>query len=185
MRFIAVAAILYSAGWIPMFFFRVESARESLAEYLGSERLWVQLTPVILTVHVAACCVVLSTVARLPIVPAFGALTLGVTALGFWFWGRWLIGPLRQTRLPSEPPLQFHRRGAFGIVRHPLYSSYVLYAAAPLVVVPRWYLFLTFAACTVAIAKRALQEEERLHQQLGPAYADYCRDVKRLVPYVW
>ena len=32
---------------------------------------------------------------------------------------------------------------------------------------------------------RAEQEERRLHAQLGPAYADYCRTVKRLIPFVW
>jgi protein-S-isoprenylcysteine O-methyltransferase Ste14 len=68
-------------------------------------------------------------------------------AVAFWFWGRLQIGPLHMRRLPEEAPLQLRCSGAFGIVRHPLYFSYLLAAAAPLAVVPRTPFLLTIAVC--------------------------------------
>ena len=43
----------------------------------------------------------------------------------------------------------------------------------------------TLGACCVALIVRAAQEERRLHAQLGSVYAEYCRSVKRLIPFVW
>lgn len=167
-----------------MFVFRAEAVSKALPLYPGSERSWVRLTPVVLTLHVTAACLTLQ---ASEVSIARAAATIGVFAcsMGFWFWGRAQIGPLRETRRPDEPPLQFRRDGAFGIVRHPLYASYVLACAAPLFAVPRWYLLFTFVGCFLILAKRAGQDEVRLHQQLGTLYADYCREVKRLIPYVW
>jgi protein-S-isoprenylcysteine O-methyltransferase Ste14 len=47
------------------------------------------------------------------------------------------------------------------------------------------WLLASYTVCAVAIGVRALQEEKRLRAQLGAQYEDYCREVKRLVPFVW
>lgn len=177
-------AIYVTLGWLPMFVFRVESLNDALAHYHGSERWWTRLAPIVIAGHVTATCLALNFVA----VAAWQALlsaTLFAVAVGFWAWGRVQIGPLRETRLPDEPPLRFRRDGAFGIVRHPLYCAFVLAAGAPLIAVPRWWLLLSYMATVATIAIRAVQEERRLHAQLGPEYALYCRQVKRLLPWVW
>ena len=44
---------------------------------------------------------------------------------------------------------------------------------------------LTFALSSVGLIVRAVQEERRLRVQVGPPYDDYCREVKRLIPFVW
>jgi protein-S-isoprenylcysteine O-methyltransferase Ste14 len=116
---------------------------------------------------------------------AAAGLALFGSAIAFWFWGRLMIGPLRVRRLPTEPPLRLQRSGAFGIVRHPLYFGYLLAAAAPLVVLPRPLFLLTFALAGTGLVVRAAQEERRLHAQVGAPYEYYCREVKRLIPFVW
>lgn len=177
-------SVLFALGWLTLFVFRVESLPAALPSYSGAERVWVQLTPLFLGTHVTLACLVLN---RTPVDLPSAVLSGGsfALAIGLWFCGRVLIGPLRQRRLPEEPPLHFHFDGAFGIVRHPLYSAYLLAAAAPLLAARHAGLLLTYALCVVAIAMRALQEERRLHAQLGAEYDAYCRDVKRLVPFVW
>jgi protein-S-isoprenylcysteine O-methyltransferase Ste14 len=70
-------------------------------------------------------------------------------------------------------------------VRHPLYFGVLVVSAAPAVAAGRLFLLCTYLMCVVAIVVRALQEERRLHAQLGSEYASYCRDVKRLVPFLW
>jgi protein-S-isoprenylcysteine O-methyltransferase Ste14 len=178
-------AVVYAAGWVLIFVFRVESRRESLPFYGRAERLAVNLAPLVLSLHATAACVLF---ANEPppsgaALTAAGALYLG--AMGFWFWGRRMIGPLRLRRLPQQPPLEFRRDGAFRLVRHPLYSSYIALALVPLIARPTPLLFTTFAAAFAAIAVRAVQEEGRLRQQLGSAYDDYSRRVRRLIPFVW
>jgi protein-S-isoprenylcysteine O-methyltransferase Ste14 len=177
-------AIFLTLGWIPMFVFRVEAFAAALPHYRGSERLWTWLGPIVIGTHVTLTCFALNFV---EVQPWQGVLTalLFTAALVFWFWGRFQIGPLRLTRLPDEAPSRLRRDGAFGIVRHPLYGSYLLAAGAPLIAVPQWWLLLSYAAVVVAIAVRAKLEERRLHAQLGDEYAAYCRQVKGLIPWVW
>lgn len=180
-----LVALIYGLGWLPMFVFRAEAVGESMPHYQGVERRWVRITPLVLTIHITACCMTLSVSSPLSRLGLLAGSTAFAMAITFWFWGRSLISPLRQTRLPDDPPLQFHRDGAFAVVRHPLFSSYILACSAPLFVVPRVYLIMTFLACVFALRKRAVQEEIRLHEQLGPPYAAYCREVKQLVPFLW
>jgi protein-S-isoprenylcysteine O-methyltransferase Ste14 len=180
-----VLGALFAVGWLPLFLFRAEAMSEALPYYGGVERACVQLTPLLLAAHMTLACVSLN---RTPAVSQWRA-TLAVLvfagAIAFWFWGRLEIGPLRIRRLPDEPPRVFRCDGAFGVVRHPLYFAYAVATAAPLCALPGPLLLCTWSLCLVALGVRARQEERRLHAQLGRRYAAYCREVRRLVPFVW
>lgn len=177
--------LAFGLGWLPLFVFRAEAIRAALPHYTPSERLWVTLTPVVFVVHMTSVCLAMSQTSAIAWWSAGLGLLLFASAIAFWFWGRRMIGPLRVRRLPDEPPLRLQRHGAFGIVRHPLYCGYLAAAAAPLAVVPRPQFLLTFSMCCVVLMVRAVQEEQRLRTQLGPPYESYCREVKRLIPFVW
>ncbi len=180
-----LAGFGFALGWLPVFLFRVEEQGASLPFYTPAERLWVRLTPVILTVHVSTACSLLTFAADPSPLRIAGGALIFASGFAFWFWGRFLIGPLRRRRLPDEPPHQFRQDGAFGLVRHPLYFSVLVMAAAPLVASGSAIPLATYAFCVVAIAVRARQEERWLRAQLGPAYEQYSRRVKRLVPFLW
>ncbi|MGH7788774.1 MAG: methyltransferase family protein [Candidatus Binatia bacterium] len=176
--------VLFAVGWIPLFVFRAEATQAALPYYGAVERFWVRISPMVIALHVTLA----SILASLTPAPAWRiGLGVGLFAAGvaFWFWARAQIGPLAITRLPDEAPAALRRDGAFGLVRNPLYLGYLIAAAAPLVVAARPILLATYAACFVVLAVRAEQEEQRLHTQLGLAYAQYCREVKRLIPFVW
>ncbi|HVO26980.1 MAG TPA: isoprenylcysteine carboxylmethyltransferase family protein [Candidatus Margulisiibacteriota bacterium] len=177
--------LAFGLGWIPLFVCRAEAVTEALPSYTPSERWWVTLTPALLAMHMVGVCVAMSLTADVTWAAAAAGVALFGSAIAFWFWGRLMIGPLRVRRLPTEPPLRLQRRGAFGLVRHPLYLGYLLAAAAPLAVVPRPLFVLTFVLSSVALVVRAMQEERRLRAQVGTPYDDYCREVKRLIPFVW
>ena len=180
-----VLGLAFGLGWIPLFVFRAEAVTEAWPSYTPNERLWVTLTPAALALHMVSVCVAMSLTADITWAAAAAGVVLFGTAIAFWFWGRLMIGPLRVRRLPTDPPLRLQRGGAFGLVRHPLYFAYLLAAAAPLAVVPRPLFVLTFALAAVSLVVRAVQEERRLRAQVGAAYEDYCREVKRLIPFVW
>jgi len=179
-----VAGLGYAVAWLPMFLFRAEDIHVALRQYEPDERFWVLLTPTLVTFHVVLGCNTMAFASPSAARLLLGAVVMTAT-LGFWLWGRSQIGPLRKTRLPDEPPIRLRRDGAFGIVRHPLYTSYLVASTVPLLVTPRWYLFVTLTPCIVAIATRARHEERRLRRQLGAEYDDYCRQVKQLIPFLW
>src|SRR5262249_16473248 len=151
-----------------------------------SERRWVELSPAVIGVHVALGCILVS-VAEPPRWRAVFGVLLLAAGVAFWFWARAQIGPLRVTRLPDHPPprLRPHRPFGLGRVPPPLCLPPRGRAPAPAVVAAQPGLLATLAACFIALAVRAAQEERRLLAQLGPSYAVYCRSVKRLIPFVW
>ena len=171
-------------GWIPLYVFRTEAMQAALRHYSGDERRSILWSPVVVAVHVTLACILVSR-SDPPLWRAIAGAGLFLAAVTFWFWARLQISPLRTKRLPDQPPIRVRCDGAFGIVRNPLYFGYLLAAAAPALVAARPVLLVTFAACCVALTIRAAQDERRLHAQLGPIYAEYCRSVKRLIPFVW
>jgi len=177
-------AFAFGLGWIPLYLYRAESMVDALPYYSGAERHWVMLSPAVFAVHMTVSCLLVS-FAEPPAWRGAAGLILFAAGVAFWFWARMQIGPLRITRLPEEPPPRLRRDGAFAVVRNPLYLGYLVAAAAPVIVAASPVLLLTLVACFVVLVVRAAQEERRLHAQLGPAYAEYCRDVKRLIPFVW
>lgn len=180
----SLLSLAYALGWLPMFVFRVEPMRRALPQYGVVERAAVLLVPAVVSLHVTLACLHLNHHAPRPWPLAAGA-ALYLAAIGFWYWGRRLISPLRARRLTQEPPLAFRRDGAFAWVRHPLYASYIAASLAPVIATCSTTLALTFLLCFGAIAVRAEQEERWLRRQLGPDYEHYCREVKRLIPFVW
>lgn len=180
-----VLALLFSLGWLPVYLCRTESMRAAFPAYRTAERVWVVLAPILIGIHFTASAITLSLMPDLSAGWALVGAVVFCAGIAFWLWGRVTIGPVRQPRLPEEPPREFRRDGPFGLVRNPLYFGDLIAASAPLIVAQSWLLVATFGLCAGGLAIRAAQEERRLHAQLGPIYAAYCRDVKRLIPFIW
>jgi protein-S-isoprenylcysteine O-methyltransferase Ste14 len=174
----------FALGWIPLYVYRTEAMRDAFPYYSAAERRWIWLSPTLVALHMTLACILVSFTDP---PPGRTAIAIAVFAAGiiFWFRARAQIGPLRSTRLPDEPPRELRRDGPFGLVRNPLYLGYLVVAAAPVIVAAQPILLLSYAACFAALAARTAHDERRLHRQLGEHYAAYCRDVKRLIPFVW
>ena len=177
-------AIVFMIGWLPPYLWRTEPMVQALPAYDSGERYSTLATAIALTVHMAIGCIML-TLHHVPLLRGLIALAIFGFGIGFWYWGRTLIGPLQVRRMPDELPPAFLTSGAFGIVRHPLYFSYLTAAAAPVVATLSPWLVLSYTVCAVMLGARAITEEKRLRTQLGAQYDDYSRKVKRLVPFVW
>lgn len=180
-----ILTAIYTAGWILLYVVRPESMTDSLPRYRRGERVAAVSSTVIMSLHISLSCM-----APLRHPPALAAAAASIVVfaagVGFWFWARRLISPLNVRRRPDQAPRELVRDGAFGIVRNPLYLGMLVMAGAPLVAVPHAVLGVTWALCCLALATRAVQDEARLHDQLGGRYEDYHRAVKRrLVPLVW
>jgi protein-S-isoprenylcysteine O-methyltransferase Ste14 len=178
-------ALAFTAGWLPLFFLRTENVAEAFRLYRPAEQATSVITPVVLTLHMGLGCLFTSLTSPLPPLRTATGTLLFFAGVGFWLWGRASIGPWRTRRGPDRPPLRFRRDGPFGWVRHPLYFGLLLSSAALVIVTARSFLLLTLAACVITLDVRARQEEARLRAQVGTDYEAYCREVKRLVPFVW
>ncbi len=179
-----VLSIIFALGWVPMFVCRTEDQAQALGLVGAGERFWRAITAVAISLQVTAACATTAFAVLSPWRILVGTV-LFVVGLGLWLWARLQIGPLRQRRLPTEPPARLRSDGLFGVVRHPLYLSYLILIAAPAVTGARVYLLAGWCACAVALAGLAVQEERRLSAQLGAPYAAYCARVPRLIPFVW
>ncbi len=75
--------------------------------------------------------------------------------------------------------------GLYGVVRHPMYAATVfLFLSMPLIL-NCWPSFVIMLAYFPIIAKRTLNEEQVLSEQLE-GYDEYMRKIKyRIIPFIW
>jgi len=74
--------------------------------------------------------------------------------------------------------------GAFGLVRHPIYSG-VLSAALGWALYAGGWLTLVYVAVLLVVLDVKARREERWLAEKFPAYAAYQRRVRRLVPFIY
>jgi protein-S-isoprenylcysteine O-methyltransferase Ste14 len=73
-------------------------------------------------------------------------------------------------------------RGAFGLVRHPMYLAVLLLWAGSALALPSPLMALCWLALTPAFVARSRAEERLLTHHFGSAYDDYAARVPMLVP---
>lgn len=121
-----------------------------------------------------------------------GAL-LQLSGLGFMFAGitiRWTaihaLGVFFTGRVQIRDGHTLIRSGLYSRLRHPAYAGSLLaYLGLGLAFSNWWTLACSFVPYLVAIAYRIHVEEAVLQDAFGPAYAEYARTTKRIVPWVF
>jgi protein-S-isoprenylcysteine O-methyltransferase Ste14 len=74
--------------------------------------------------------------------------------------------------------------GVYRYIRHPMYSSVLLSMLGP--VLMYWHMANTIIYAVLFINLLAkLRYEERLWLQKSPRYRNYCRQTKRLIPFIF
>lgn len=102
--------------------------------------------------------------------------------------GLWAVAALgvRQLRPGPEPATEARLvvSGPYRWIRHPMYAATLLVAGAW--VASAWTpLRVAIAALLAGVLAVKMRVEERLLARRFPAYPDYARRTKRLVPGVW
>lgn len=76
--------------------------------------------------------------------------------------------------------------GIYQYVRHPMYSSVLLWCVAQALLLPNWIAGLAgIISFSIAYATRIGKEEQMLLDQFGDEYEAYKQHTKRLVPYLF
>ena len=88
-------------------------------------------------------------------------------------------------RIQSEREHTVVSSGPYRFVRHPMYSTAILFLAGTSLLLGSWIGLVLGMGLIVGVAFRAVQEERTLRAEL-PGYDAYMSRVRfRLIPYVW
>lgn len=116
------------------------------------------------------------------------SLGLVLSLIGWWiislaFKANAFAAPV--VRHQVERQHQVADRGAYGVVRHPMYAGLILYELGLALWLESYAAALANAIPAVILALRILAEERFLKREL-PGYADYMRRVRwRMIPFLW
>ena len=122
-------------------------------------------------------------------VPLAGQIAGGVVVL----WSFWLLFVVfrENTYLSSAVRIQNERghtvvsTGPYARVRHPMYAASIVMLAGTSILLGSWFGLLFLLPLTIAVAIRAIREEQTLRAEL-PGYAEYMEKVKyRFIPRVF
>lgn len=111
-------------------------------------------------------------------------LALTATGIGFAIAARLWIGSNWSGRVTIKDQHQLIQRGPYALVRHPIYSGFLLALLGTAIFHGELRGLIGFALAALGWVLKLRTEEAFLAQQFGDAYSDYKRKVKALVPFV-
>jgi protein-S-isoprenylcysteine O-methyltransferase Ste14 len=82
----------------------------------------------------------------------------------------------------NDAPSELVTWGPYAFVRHPFYSSYILYFIASGLLAPAWPVLLNAAFLFAVITLTAKREESELLALFGDEYTRYCKRTGRFLP---
>jgi protein-S-isoprenylcysteine O-methyltransferase Ste14 len=74
--------------------------------------------------------------------------------------------------------------GPYALTRNPMYLGHLIFMLGLALVTRSKLAWLILLANAPWFHMRVLEDEARLHEQFGAEYDDYCRRVKRWIPFV-
>ncbi len=89
------------------------------------------------------------------------------------------------TRLGVEKTTRLVRVGAYHFIRHPLYASLLALAWGAFLKGPSWPAAVFLAVASAAIYLTARVEERENLGNFGVAYAEYMRETRMFIPFVF
>ncbi len=117
-------------------------------------------------------------------------LSAGVVCLagGLWLFARSHadLGTNWSLTLEIRKEHQLVTQGIYRALRHPMYSSLLLYSLGQALVVPNWIAGPSYGvAMSLLVAFRLGPEERMMREEFGKDYEAYVGRTKRLVPGIW
>jgi len=111
-----------------------------------------------------------------------GALVLGSAALMFFTLGTHRV-PLALWHQEDDAPASIVTYGAYSRIRHPFYSSFLLWFVAAFVFFPHIGTLLPLCYAVVRLTTTARREERRLSvSEFGDEYREYMTRTGRFIP---
>lgn len=124
-----------------------------------------------------------------PLLPSFSAtpyigLCLAITGLVFAVWARFSIGRNWSSNVTLKQDHQLICSGPYSLVRHPIYSGFLLALLGTALVVNELRSYLGLLLCAIGFHLKAAVEESFMTRQFGSEYEQYRQQTKALIPFV-
>jgi protein-S-isoprenylcysteine O-methyltransferase Ste14 len=121
---------------------------------------------------------------RIMFIRVVGA-ALTIIGLTFALWARFYLGSNWSAYITLELDHKLIRTGPYAIVRHPIYSGFMIALLGS--VLNFGHLRSCVAAAMVILAwiYKSRLEETFMKEHFGRDYDQYCHDVNRLIPKFW
>ncbi len=123
----------------------------------------------------------------IPPSPLSGELGTAVcgAGVGFCLWARLTLGRNWSGTVTLKKDHELIQRGPYALARHPMYTGILTGLLGAAVTGGQWGNFLGVALLFFAMTRKMAMEETYMTDHFGRAYADYSREVKRLIPFVY
>jgi protein-S-isoprenylcysteine O-methyltransferase Ste14 len=108
-----------------------------------------------------------------------------IACAGVAFWARFTIGRNWDGYVTLKHGHELIRSGPYALVRHPIYTGFIVAFIGSAVSAARIDAFLGVAIVTVSFVFKFRQEETLLTGEFGEAYANFKRSVPALFPLRW
>ena len=106
--------------------------------------------------------------------------------LALRLWAVHLLGRFFTFEIGIRPEHRIIEVGPYRLIRHPSYTGYLLMLAGMSVAYDSLIFFiLIFLPVATFLMVRLHQEEKMLRAHFGPAYSEYMKRTKRLVPFIY
>jgi protein-S-isoprenylcysteine O-methyltransferase Ste14 len=115
---------------------------------------------------------------------AWAGLAITVAGCAFAVWARALLGANWSATVTVKQHHELIRRGPYAIVRHPIYSGFLLGVLGTALALGEVRGVLALALAFAGWFTKARTEEDFLVEEFGDAYLNYRREVKQLIPFV-
>jgi protein-S-isoprenylcysteine O-methyltransferase Ste14 len=115
----------------------------------------------------------------------YTGLALTILGLAFSVWARVSLGRNFSAMVTVTENHKLQRKGAYGIVRHPIYSGFMLATLGTAIAFGAVRGLVSFALVVLAWGYKSRIEERLMIEQFDGEYERYQREVKALIPLIW
>jgi len=110
---------------------------------------------------------------------------LTAVGLGFALWARFTIGRNWGRLITVQEDHQLMRTGPYAIVRHPIYSGFMLATLGTAIAIGEVGGLVGTALVIISWAYKSRLEEAFMIEHFGAEYQQYRQQVKGLIPGIW
>lgn len=108
-----------------------------------------------------------------------------IAGVGFAIWSRQLLRNNWSRDVVIMEDQQFICSGPYAIVRHPIYAGILLALLGSTLVSSTLGSLLGFVFAIISLWQKARMEEQLLITEFGQQYANYQREVRFLIPFIY
>ena len=110
---------------------------------------------------------------------------LTAVGLGFALWARFTIGRNWGRLITVQADHQLIRKGPYSIVRHPIYSGFMLATFGTALAIGEVGGLVATALVVISWGYKSTLEEGYMIEHFGAEYEQYRQQVKGLIPGIW